>query len=444
MNEYTIQTLRSIYAHRRFIVIVVALAFIASVGRELLAGLGHEAETTLVITSAPETAQAGLIMPEPINPKVYQTMAMSSDILGQVLENLEEMDAFDGPAPELRDFRGNLGTDLETVDPTARPMTYSPMLNLKARADTPELSIQIVDTWADVVIDAARRANRLRIAGIGQAMVARTSDHKQELDGFWVSLAEETAEHDLELMRDELKKRQEHIHELDRKLVDAEVELRAAEERLVAVQAQLEEEPEIKELFRSPSETAYWIVESTTSNDAILEALEQKGMRSEELNPAYIELRRNLASTQQDVASYRARKQSLQEQMDEVRQRQRATQQLLADQELIQTRLGTEEQHMRTSYMEMAILRTYMESAGLIVSGSVDEDMHSVGLNRLSERIYASSDPGFLGRKGRVLLATMLAGLLALGVAGYPVLGQPWVAQILANEEETEKSTGSV
>lgn len=436
MNDYVLEILRSIYAHKRFIILVVALAFIVSVGRELIAGLGYEAETTLVITSAPTTTEQGLIMPETINPKVYQTMATSSDVLGEVLTSLEENNAFDGPPPDLRDFRALLNTSLETIDPTARPMTYSPMLTIGAIAETPELATEIVDTWAEVLTEAARRANQVRISGISEAMSERTEEHKSELDKVWMELAEETAEYDLKLLREELDKRQTLIQTLDQKLVDAEVDLRAAEERLVAVREQLEVEPEIKELFRSPSETAYWIAESTADSDAALEELEQKGMRSEEINPAYTELRRNLASAQQDVASYAARKESLAEQLTMVEKKQQATQQLLADQELIQTRLNTEEEHMRESYREMAILRTYMESAGLIVSGRAEETIHPVGLNRLSDQIYASADPGFLGRKGRVLIATFVAAMLALAVAAYPVVGQPIVEQVLATEKK--------
>ncbi len=437
MNDYTLNILRHIYLQKRFIALVIVLAFLASVVRVIFAGQEYRAETTLVITSVPPTGEKGLIMPEQISPKVYQTMATSMDVLGQVLGLLDDANAFTGTVPELRDFSGMLVTQLETVDPTARPMTYSPILALRATADTYELAVAIVDTWAKVLIDTAQQVNNIRIAGVSNAMIDRTNDHKQLLDTVWVELAEETAQYDLKLLREELERRQILIHNLDEKLVDARIELRAAEERLIAVEQQLEVEPEIKELFRSPSETAYWIVESTTDRDEILSELEQKGMRTEEINPAFTELRKNLAAAQQDVASYRARMESLVQQLESIRALQRETQTLLAERELVQTRLTSEETHMRQSYVELANLRTYLESTGLIISGHSPDAIYPVGLNRMSEQIYASSDPGILGRKGRVLLATMIAALLAIGVAVFPVVGQPFLDQIRQDVNKT-------
>jgi len=73
-----------------------------------------------------------------------------------------------------------------------------------------------------------------------------------------------------------------------------------------------------------------------------------------------------------------------------------------------------------------------MSAANAIAKGEPGMDK-PVGLNRITTETYATEDKGLVGRKGRVLLTTMLAFLLTCGLAYVKDDGMPRLHKWLVN-----------
>ncbi|MBI5092149.1 MAG: hypothetical protein HZB26_06840 [Candidatus Hydrogenedentes bacterium] len=416
LNETTLQYIRAIYRQRKLVIAVTALAFLASLGKELLKGNQYTSETTLVVTTVP-FKEAEPRVPGAMNPKAYESLAESMDVIGQLLARLDKEKAFPDGTPEIRDFLRMLRATTITVDPTTRPVNYAPLLVLGATAENAVLAQTIANAWADIMIDVAHRANMMQISAAKEVLGKQKASQQAILDTIWIKQSEEESLWDVDLMRLELEKRQELIVDQEKQLASTQVSLKGAEQQLVAAQEKLKTEPEIKELFKSPADTAWWIVTSENKGDAVKADLEKKGMVSQELNPNYVTLTGEINKNLQQVAGFKASLDQLTLEIERLRKQQAEVQANLAKHELAQTRLDTEEEYMKSSLVEIAQLDLSLDAGNNMATIKSDAGIAPVGLNRLSDETYVPEQPGMLGRKGRVLASTVLGFLLAVGYA---------------------------
>jgi uncharacterized protein involved in exopolysaccharide biosynthesis len=380
MNDLYKSAAHALIKNLWLIIVVTALAGALAVGKELLFPASYSADTMLLVTGVEERGDTTKMMPPPLSPKAYETLLMSSSVLGKVLDRLKTGGAFgDATPPELQDFRANLTVLVDVVDETSRPVNYSPLIRLTALGKTEELATKIVDTWAEVATAQAQRAAAVRVGAPAYMLGQEKVEFKSELETAWEEMRKETSVWDLNVLKSDLDARvmlmntfmekrtgierqfevakaklelvrgdittmlrgsQEKFtgesvdlreklkaemalanvdlisEEMNKQLVRqvrlaedqglVERQLRGFEESLVTIRKSLETEKPMLQLGHAPSDTAYWIVGG--ANTKSLSDLKEKVMVSQEMNPVYLELKKNenaaLAAISQKKAEF--------------------------------------------------------------------------------------------------------------------------------------------
>jgi len=427
-NELALTCVKTIYKRRVLICAVAALVFVIALVMEWSRGTQYSAETTLVVTSVPPQADKTVVgpqMPDALSPKVYQSLAMSTDVLGALLSKLQDdKTVFPSGAPDLKLFSKALTASIITVDPTTRPVNYAPLLVLTATGDTEVAAKSIVKHWTELTMQASHTVNTVRISAAKDVLREQESSHRQRLDEIWVKQSEETSKFNVELLKVEMEKRQEAIVEQEKLLLAAQADWTAAQQQLAAAQEKLKTEPAKNELFKSPDDVALWIVGATPRPDGTKADLEKKGMVTQETNPSYVLLTNDANKSLQLVASSKARVDQLKQGIDDLRKKQDDAQLLYSQHKLIQTRLQAQEEYMRKTYQDLAQMGVFLSVGDSLTAGSSSSTIEPVGLNRIGEEVYVRAYSGMLGKKGRVLATTLLAAFAAaLYVLAKPVAG---------------------
>ena len=89
----------------------------------------------------------------------------------------------------------------------------------------------------------------------------------------------------------------------------------------------------------------------------------------------------------------------------------------LAEHTVAQTRLKTLESQAASIFNDIARTERQTLAALGVASGSEGQEDRPVGLNRMTLETYATEDRGLLGKKGRLLLVTLLAFMLSAAYA---------------------------
>ena len=564
MNDLYRSAAHALIKNLWLIIAVTVLAGVLAVAKELLFPVPYKADTMLLVTGIErggleEKESTTKMMPPPLSPKAYETLLMSSSVLGKALDQLKKDRAFGAAAPpELLDFAQNLDVLVDVVDETSRPVNYSPLIRLTALGDTPELARKIVDTWAEVATAQAQRAAAVRVGAPAFILGRQKKEYQTELDKAWDEMRQETGTWNLDVLKSDLDARvalmntyfekrtaaerqlevaksklelvrgdiakmlqgtqdkfageagglrekmktemgQANVEmiaqEMDKQLAlqvrlteqydDIARRLKGEEESLITIRKALETEKPTVELGHAPSETAYWIAGS--ANGKSLSDLKEKVMVTQEMNPVYLELKKDENQALSGISGKAAELVSIKEQLEglntqlaalkeqygqhkmtqgeisnnltvsekfygmlgaeeemsvftlersamievkgtevelaaidrqlaELRGEQDELKQSIAEHTMIQMRLKTQTEIAKKIYDDVAAAESFMTAAHTIAQGEGGKDK-PVGLNRITTETYATEDKGLLGRKGRVLLSTVLAFLLTCSFA---------------------------
>lgn len=405
----------------KFVVAVTAAVGLLAVVKELAFPPGYRAETVVMVTdlelgSAFDEEQPNVLadyIPEAFSPRVYGNLVGSPAVMGQVLEQLIEDGVFEGRSPDLDSFSQRLHAQVDEVDQTTRPITYSPLITLSAEASTEEEVKAIVDTWGEVAVEVSSLANRLLLAGADSSLERQKHAQREELEAVWAELEEERSQYDVEVLREELVRLADLGSDLKRDRTELLAEFEGAEESLNSIQANLEGEEQFVTLFHSPTDIAYFIAHELQRDRALDgNPIDEQGMMRQELNDAYWAQKLEEKTTLNRIADMGAQLSALDRERNNVRDEQNELTALLASHERKITRLETEEELAKQVYQQIGLSREMVKAASDIIHGRTDADIGALGLNRLTDRVYPELAPGVLGRRGRVMLAAVLAFLL--------------------------------
>ena len=238
MNDWYKSAAHALIKNLWLIIIVTVLAGVLALGKELLFTAPYTADTMLLVTGVErggteEGSNTTKMIPPPLSPKAYETMLESSSVLGKVLDRLKKEGAYgtDTP-PELLIFRGDLSVTVDIVDETSRPVNYSPLLRLTARAETAELAKKIVNVWAEVATVQAQQAAAVRV-GPSAAMLASTKNkYESDLQTAWEEMRKETGTWNLEVLKADLEANATRMNMLLDKRTNIEREHEANKTRL--------------------------------------------------------------------------------------------------------------------------------------------------------------------------------------------------------------------
>ena len=120
-------------------------------------------------------------------------------------------------------------------------------------------------------------------------------------------------------------------------------------------------------------------------------------------------------------------------QIEQLKREVEELQRQIAEHSQIQTRLKTQTEIAKSIFDDVTSAESYMSAALAVAQGENGKDK-PVGLNRINTETYATEDKGLLGRKGRVLVTTLLALLLVCTFAYVKDDGGPrlrrWLVQL--------------
>jgi uncharacterized protein YukE len=405
--------LKELFGRRWTIAGITLLFTVASVLRVLLTPDEFESETTLLITSVPTKSDTALAdtLPEVFHPPVYEALAKSRDVLGQTHTSLLTAQAWGGNPPELRRFSQQLTARVQMVDETTRPMNFAPLLTLKAVGESPEQSSLIVDTWADVLLGAARKATRYEVAGAQQVQEKNRDMYLSLLEDTWAAKREQMSKADPELLRETISARVQTIQSVEEQLAQAQAEFASATQGLDAVVAALSDESERIELRRAPGDTEFWLSqqEGETSQSALTESV----MVTEVMNPEYTRLIASANSLRETAASEQARVEALRAELASLVAQQDAARKSLAESEEVFAQVDSQLSYLNRAYQELAGHEATLQT-GAALSTTESDGINPIGLNRLSDTSYAVEAQSVVGGKVLVVVAAILGFCVAL------------------------------
>ncbi len=122
-----------------------------------------------------------------------------------------------------------------------------------------------------------------------------------------------------------------------------------------------------------------------------------------------LELKDEERSLLMSIASQNANLAIVAQQLDTVEKEREEYEALIAQHTTTQRRLQVQENIISALFDDLAKSNSFTAAAAMLASETAGDGIRAVGLNRLSKRTFAVVDNGLLGRKGRVLLTTILA-----------------------------------
>ncbi|HUW59417.1 MAG TPA: hypothetical protein VMZ06_00305 [Candidatus Bathyarchaeia archaeon] len=430
MNELTRACLKALYEKRWLLLLVAVVALVFSVVRLLLFTPGsYYAEAVLVASTPKQGGEIKNLMPEAYNPKIYVELVNSRTVIYETYQTVVEEAIFpEDELPEFDEFTDWLRASVSVVDQTTRPINYSPLITLRAWGTVPERARAVVDIWAEKAMKAAQTTNLMQYGELATVLKKQADLRKENLDELWQALEKEKAQFDVTSKKEELGLLLKEMDNLLHAQAVSERMAAAAEAQLAAIQQKLADEKPLIELFRSPSDDAYWLLEPNAQKEKKI-PVEGKGMVTQQFNEVYWKLRADENKAAADLAGAEAEIEKIQAQLDGVTQRQKSLMAGIAQHEYAQQRLTVEEELATAIYKNVSTAQTILAETASVVHRTEDQTIYPVGLNRLSDLSPVKDD---LAMKGKliVLSYTFLAVVLAMGAVTAPIIGGRFLQQI--------------
>lgn len=280
------------------------------------------------------------MMPRSLPVEAYKALALSPPMLDQVIREagLENVGVV-----QLR-----TRLDVELVQMGSRSpqgIAYTQALMFHAKAKSPELAAKTAKTWAEVF---KRQVDELSAKGVHESFTLLSTLHentREELEKVDLALAEHVKAWNLDLIKAQLEAKQKQYTEFETNLKQTEVDLAAGEVKLKTLEAQLGEEPQKLTYFRAPSDDAYWIAGAGSGKSE-----PEKGLRTEEANPNYVQTRAAVITSREELEGLRAKKDTLATKLDELKAEIQDLTTTLSDKQLERTKLTRDADSLKASY----------------------------------------------------------------------------------------------
>jgi uncharacterized protein involved in exopolysaccharide biosynthesis len=282
------------------------------------------------------------MMPRALPVEAYKAIALSSPLLSQVVAklHLEKCD--------VESLRSSLEVELVQLGSRgAMGTSYAQTFIFHAKAQSPEIAAKTAQVWAEVFkeqVDGVAARGAHESFGLLDSLHAAT---KAELEQAETALVEQKKKWNVDLYRAEIDAKRWQLTEFEGNLKQVEVDLAAEETRLQSLTEELAKEPQKNTYFRAPSDDAYWLADKG-NGPAVTEP--EKGLRTEEVNSNYVELRKREIESKGSAAELRARKDALVSKLDELQKEIASLTETLVDKALEQDRFTRDVDNLKTSY----------------------------------------------------------------------------------------------
>jgi len=342
----------------KMVLVGVVCALLALPGA-LLKSKTYEATSTLLVfpptfkeigkpTPAPArdpNAPQGSIsemMPRTLPVEAYKVIALSPPLLAEVIQRvpLEQTG--------VMGLKGRLAVELVQMGSrSSQGITYTQTLLFHASASDPELAAKTAQAWAEVFKD---HVDGLAAKGVGDTFALLDTLHnntKAELERADLALAEHQKAWNLELLNAQLEAKQTQITEFEATLKQTEVDLAAGEMKVKALEKELADEPEKRVFFRAPSDDAYWIA---GLDEGKSKSEPERGLRTEEVNPNYVDIRTAVVTARGETEGFRAKKDAILLKLGELEKEMAALTATLADKTVERDKLTRDSESLKAAY----------------------------------------------------------------------------------------------
>jgi hypothetical protein len=343
--------------------------------------------------------QAGHIaemMPRTLPVELYKALAMSPPVLDEVIRTVPLETG-------VRGLQTRLGVELVQMGSRgSQGVVYTQALILNAKGGSPELAARTAQVWAEVF---KAQVDALSAKGVGETFLLLDALHENtrtELDAADLALSEHKKAFNLELIQAKIAAKQGQLTSFEEKLKQTEVDLAAGEVKLAVLEEELAKESAKNVFFRAPSDDAYWI--GGLQNGGAPGVTPERGLRTEEANENYVELRSLGVRAREEVEGLKATGAALGATLAELGDELEGLTAVLADRTVEREKLSREAQSLKSSY---EVVRGEYEK-GRMADRTQASDIVIAG------EAVAPDGPSGRGTPALVVMAA-LAGMVLMG-----------------------------
>ena len=310
-------------AHYRPILLATVFSGLIGYGLVQLVDKTYEARSTVFVTS-PTFSTA--LTPQPFSIEAYERLAQSDYIQHRVAQELRHRKLLgENEAP------GALSTQLYPSREPQKP--FLPLVDLVARSRTPELARGVANAWADVFLTEQTKLAVLgKSSSVDFILEEFPKASERVLTGQRTVKLEETRldrEYTQARTGAAVEWKRSRLASLEREVVRAEAELlgiqldvKQGREGIAKLEAELKATPPVLTLTKGPSDEALWnaaVRGGETKTAAGDPAMGKLLIRTEETNPVYVSLSRQLSEDRSTIGGLDARERTLNQQLLQMR-----------------------------------------------------------------------------------------------------------------------------
>ncbi len=267
-----------------------------------------------------------------------------------------------------------LSVDVERIERSLRATVVrnTNLVELRAQAPDRELAKRMVSTWAQVIIEAGRRAFTHQAQSVAETFARQLQDARIALERADIELKEFNARSRIGELQARLGKLIEQLVAYEARRNDLDIALRRAEAELSRIEAELRHEPRKIVLEKSLAGDPF--LHEVVAQGSARSFLETSKLvlKSEEQNPVYNALHQARANARVSVEALRAEKIRTEEQIRAIQAEVGRVRAELAAQLLEQTRLNRRVDVARRVYEALLQRREEAQIAASSRAGTVE------------------------------------------------------------------------
>lgn len=299
--------LRILFQGRHLILGGTAISVIVAAVAAFVLPQTFESSASLLLLPPPfkQATDISSFMPKILSVPDYRILLTSDGVLSQAANKIKAQNKWPekylSSLNEISNLRKAMSAEIEITEKTVNGVSYSPVIVLKARADTPECALDLAQAWSDVAQELTASLYQKGKTGMKDFMSGRFDNSKTELIGVHQDLLKIELEWNDELEHARLFKKHERLLLYEEKLIDLRTQIATASKELEDLQNRLSNEPEFKTLWKSPPMESVFLEESQSAGKG-KDHKAPKGYQEEILNQTYIYLKEKVVLKESELA----------------------------------------------------------------------------------------------------------------------------------------------
>lgn len=421
-----VKIVRDVWSRRWLIAAGTIVCVLAGVAVAFLLPETYESSSVLVLMPTPfkqAGGEASALIPRVLAVSDYEILLSSDGVLKQVAEKIKTMGTWSEKdllaVEEISNLRKQMNPEVEITEKTVQGVVRSPVVVLKARANTPEHARDLAQVWAEVSEAVANALYQKGKSGLKDFVTGRFDTAKLGLEDIRGKIRDLEIEYNDELEHARLAKKHERLISYEEKLIDLNMQIVATKAEIADLQENFAKEPELKTLWKSPPMTAVFLEKNLEGGKTPTADKEAKaGFQEEVLNDTYLYLQQKLLLKESELMGMEEHARQLQSQMESLGKELQELRAEIARRVFERKQLDLQEGPLKKSY---DLLAEKLEQAKIAES----EEASMPDIKQITEAVLPDRKikpmrslipllamaAGFCLSTGAVILRSVLAGI---------------------------------